>query len=77
MKDGSNDDENKYQYYRVKGNWSIQARSLKNRFPKLTTYDLKFQIGREFDLFQRLQTKLDKNRNEIIDILRENYKLSL
>lgn len=60
--------------FKIKGDWSKQSSALKDRFPQLTNDDLKFENGKESELFKRLETKLNKNRNEIIDVLKTNQE---
>ncbi|AXP81512.1 hypothetical protein CJ739_2439 [Mariniflexile rhizosphaerae] len=60
--------------YVIVGDWDKQANVLKARYPQLTSEDLKFETGKETDLFQRLVNKLNKNLNEIIYILKANQK---
>ena len=63
--------------YIIVGDWDKQAIALKARYPKLTSEDLKFEAGKETDLFQRLVNKLNKNLNEIIYILKANQELAV
>lgn len=60
--------------YVIVGDWDKQANVLKTRYPQLTSEDLKFETGKETDLFQRLVKKLNKNLNEIIYILKATQK---
>ena len=60
--------------FTIKGDWGKQSETLKLRYPQLTNEDLKFETGKEIDLIKRLGIKLDKKRNEIIDILKSNFK---
>ncbi|MFI0430609.1 hypothetical protein [Mariniflexile sp. HMF6888] len=61
--------------YIIVGDWEKQAIALKEKYPKLTSEDLKFEAGKETDLFQRLVNKLNKNLNEIIYILKTNQRM--
>lgn len=60
--------------FKVKGDWNMQSKALKEKYPKLTSDDLKFETGKETDLFKRLETRLGKNRSEIVGILKTNYE---
>lgn len=60
--------------FKVKGDWEKQSKALKAKYPKLTSEDVKFENGKEIDLIKRIETKLDKNRNEVIDILKTNQE---
>ncbi|GAA3560696.1 hypothetical protein [Snuella lapsa] len=61
-------------FFKVKGDWSKQSKALKEKYPKLTSEDVKFETGKETDLFKRLETKLEKNRTEVIGILKTNQE---
>ncbi|WP_274474382.1 hypothetical protein [Mangrovimonas aestuarii] len=63
---------NSSEIFKIQGDWNKQSKALQDKYPKLTSYDLKYETGKEKDLFMRLGTKLDKNRNEVIAILKSN-----
>jgi hypothetical protein len=52
--------------FKISGNWSAQSKQLKEKYPQLTDADLKFEVGKEEELLTRLQTRLHKNRTEVI-----------
>ena len=52
--------------FKISGNWSAQSKQLKEKYPQLTDSDLKFEVGKEEELLTRLQTRLHKNRQEVI-----------
>jgi uncharacterized protein YjbJ (UPF0337 family) len=52
--------------FRISGNWSAQSKQLKEKYPQLTDADLKFEVGKEEELLTRLQTRMHKNRQEVI-----------
>ena len=56
---------------KISGDWSEQADDLKDKFPQLTDSDLKFERGREDDLIKRMETRLHKKREEVINIIRK------
>jgi len=60
--------------FTVRGDWGKQSRALKTKYPKLTDEDVKFETGKEIDLIKRLETKLGKNRSEVVGILKDNHK---
>jgi len=60
--------------FKVSGDWNKQSKALKTKFPKLTSEDVKFETGKESDLFKRMETRLNKSRNEVIGILKTNYE---
>ena len=55
--------------FKVTGNWDIQANRLKDKFPLLTDADLKFETGKEDELLDRIEARLDKKREEIIHFI--------
>jgi uncharacterized protein YjbJ (UPF0337 family) len=57
--------------FKVSGNWEAQSKQLKSKFSQLTDSDLKFETGKESELLGRIQTKLKKNRQEVIDIIQK------
>ena len=59
--------------FTVTGNWQQQSRILKETFPNLTDSDLKFEIGRERNLLSRIQNRLGKKRDEVIELLRGGH----
>ena len=60
--------------FAVKGNWSEIAKKLKTKFPKLTDTDLEFGTGKENDLLNRIEVRLDKKREEVVSILNQIQK---
>ena len=60
--------------FKIKGDWKKESQALKTKYPKLTSEDVKFETGKESDLIKRLETRLGKNRNEVIDILKTNHE---
>ncbi|CAM1364967.1 conserved hypothetical protein [Tenacibaculum litoreum] len=65
------------EFFKFSGDWGKQSKALKVKYPKLTEEDVKFESGREVDLFKRLETKLHKDRGEVIGILKANYQATL
>ncbi len=56
---------------KISGDWNVQSKRLKENHSQLTDADLKFETGKEEDLLSRLQTKLNKKRDEVINIIRK------
>jgi uncharacterized protein YjbJ (UPF0337 family) len=69
------DNTNKHntESFTVTGDWAKQTSQLKETFPQLTDADLTFETGREHDLLTRVQDRLRKNRDEVIDLLRRGH----
>ena len=57
--------------FKIVGNWDVQSRKLKEKFPQLTAEDLKNEAGKEGDLLTRLERRLNKNRQEIIRLIKK------
>lgn len=59
--------------FKITGDWAIQSKILKNKYSQLTEADLKFESGKESDLLKRMETRLNKKRQEVIDIIEESH----
>jgi hypothetical protein len=57
--------------FKMTGDWKVQSKQLQEKFSQLTDADLKFEAGKENDLLGRVQTRLNKNREEVINILKK------
>ncbi len=57
--------------FKITGNWDNQTRILKEKFSQLTDADLKFETGKENELLKRIETRLNKKREEVINIIRK------
>ncbi|WP_417612304.1 hypothetical protein [Owenweeksia hongkongensis] len=62
---------NKTEGFKITGNWSDQSKALKTRYSQLTDTDLKLENGKENDMLKRVETRLGKNRDEVIDIIKK------
>lgn len=51
----------------IMGNWNILKGKLKQQYAGLTDNDLTYVEGAEDELFGRLQVKLGKTKQEILD----------
>jgi hypothetical protein len=56
--------------FKITGDWAVQSKQLKEKFSQLTDSDLKFEIGKENDLLGRVETRLNKKREEVISIIK-------
>ena len=52
------------------GNWNILKGKLKQHYAELTDDDLTYVEGAEDELYGRLQAKLGKTKEEILDFLK-------
>ena len=57
--------------FKITGDWNAQTQLLKEKFPQLTEQDLAFFPGQEADLLTRIETRLNKKRDEVISIIRK------
>lgn len=55
--------------FKISGDWSKQSSALRTKYPRLTSDDVKFETGKETELFNRLENRLTKNRDQVIGIL--------
>ena len=53
----------------IKENWPELKSKLMQKYPHLTEEELKYEIGKEAELQERLQSKLGKNWTEIRNVL--------
>jgi uncharacterized protein YjbJ (UPF0337 family) len=54
----------------IKGKWNEIKGTLKQRYADLTDDDLLYEEGQEDRLIGKLQQKLGKSRDEVIDLLK-------
>jgi uncharacterized protein YjbJ (UPF0337 family) len=56
--------------FKISKNWDAQSKQLKAKFSQLTDSDLKFEPGKENELLGRVESKLNKKRDEVINIIK-------
>lgn len=61
--------DTKTESFKITGDWAKQSVRLKEKFNQLTDSDLKFETGKENDLLKRVETRLNKKRDEVINII--------
>jgi uncharacterized protein YjbJ (UPF0337 family) len=57
--------------FKMVGKWESQAQLLQKKFAQLTDDDLKFVEGEEEDLLIRIETRINKKREEVINIIKK------
>lgn len=57
--------------FKITGNWDSQSKELQEKYPALTDADLKFETGKENELLRRVETRLNKNREEVINMVKK------
>ncbi|HTH56758.1 MAG TPA: CsbD family protein [Cyclobacteriaceae bacterium] len=60
----------------LKGNWNMVKGKLKQKYANLTDNDLVFVEGKEDELLGRLQLKLGKSKQEVLDVIEENNHIT-
>jgi uncharacterized protein YjbJ (UPF0337 family) len=53
----------------IKGNWCETKKKLKKKFAILTDNDLLFTEGKKDEMFSRLQIKLGRTKEEVINLI--------
>lgn len=61
--------------FKITGNWADQSKQLQDKFAQLTDADLKFETGKENELLKRIETRLNKKREEVINIIRKSMSV--
>lgn len=69
--DNTKPTNNAHEAFKITGNWTEQSKELKSKYAQLTDADLKFEAGKEGELLKRVQTRLNKNREEVINIIKK------
>jgi hypothetical protein len=57
--------------FKITGDWNAHAQSLKKTYPQLVDSDLFFEPGKEESLIARLATGLNKEKNQVIEIIKK------
>lgn len=55
--------------FKITGNWNAQTTILKEKFSQLTDADLKYEPGKENELLARMEARLNKKREEVVNII--------
>ena len=53
----------------AKGNWTETKSKLKAQFPDLTDADLQYEQGKKDEMFERVQVKIGKTKEEMAALL--------
>ena len=54
----------------IKGNWKDQKNKLMAKFPTLVDADMRYEVGKEKDMFRMIEYKLRKTKREMLYIMR-------
>ena len=60
-----------FENFKIGGSWNVESKKLKEKFTQLTDADLKFEAGKENELLSRVESKLNKKREEVINIIKK------
>lgn len=63
--------------FTINGNWAIRSKLLKAEYSQLTDEDLKFELGKEDELIKRVESRLNKNRSQVIEIIQKGEPAKL
>lgn len=55
--------------FEISEGWESESKLLRKKFPKLTISDLEFERGKENELLKRIEERLQKNRQQVIDLI--------
>jgi uncharacterized protein YjbJ (UPF0337 family) len=55
----------------IKGTWNEAKGKLKQKYAMLTDNDLVFKVGKEEELYGRLQKRLGKTKEEIMKVIQD------
>ncbi len=56
--------------FRLSVDWDLKSKLLRRRFPQLTPSDLKMENEDENGLLEKIESRLKKKREEVIDIIK-------
>ncbi len=60
--------------FKIKDDWDKQSSALRTKYPTLSSEDVKFETGKEGELFKRIEKRLGKTRDQVIGILNNIHK---
>jgi len=60
------------QIFKINGDWQVQSKQLKTKFPFLTDGDLQLEVGKENEMLKKVESRLHINRDEVIAIIELN-----
>ena len=56
--------------FEIPSDWDLKVKLLRRRFPQLTPSDLDFERNGENGLLERIEKRLNKKREEVIEIIK-------
>lgn len=73
MSNKTNDEQTRASF-KISGDWDKQSSALRTKYPTLNSDDVKFETGKETELFKKIENRLSKNRDQVIGILYNIHK---
>ena len=67
----SKEHEQSTEPFKMTGNWTNQSLLLQDKFAQLTDADLRFEEGKEEELLDRIEARIHKKRDEVINIIKK------
>lgn len=67
----SKEHEQSTETFKMTGNWKKQTLLLQDKFAQLTDADLRYEEGKEEELLDRIEARIHKKRDEVINIIRK------
>lgn len=67
----------KQESYKVTGDWGRQSTFLQGQYPELTDDDLEFEEGKEGELIRRMEVRLNKKHDEVVNIIKKGQLQTL
>jgi hypothetical protein len=55
----------------ITSDWTAHSRGLREHYPLLSDNDLHYEPGKEAEMLCRIETRLNKTREEVIQILQK------
>lgn len=67
----SKEKEHDIEPFKMTGNWDNQKLLLQEKFEQLTDEDLEYEEGKEEELLDRIEARIHKKREEVINIMKK------
>ena len=58
--------------FKISDNWEKQSKKLIEKYSVLSEADLQYEAGKENELLTRVETKLNKKRDDVINIINKS-----
>lgn len=61
--------------FKIHGDWEKQSQELKKEYPQLSDADLEFKNGKKVEMLERMESRLNKSREEVIRIINDGQPI--